>query len=206
MKSVIRTGNNINEAVELALIELDATRENVEIEVLEESSKGIFGLFRTKDAKVLITLNENAHTIAKEFLQSIFEKMNMKVMINAKIDNNVLNIELSGDEMALLIGKRGQTLDSIQYLVSLFVNRKREDYIRVFLDTENYREKRTKTLEKLAQRMADKARKMRKDIILEPMNPYERRIIHSTLQNNKFVSTKSDGEDPNRRVIIFLKR
>jgi spoIIIJ-associated protein len=206
MKSVIRTGNNINEAVELALIELDATRENVEIEVLEESSKGLFGLFGTKDAKVLVTLNENAHTVAKEFLLSIFEKMNMNVRINAKTDKNVLNIELSGDEMALLIGKRGQTLDSIQYLVSLFVNRKREDYIRVFLDTENYREKRTKTLEKLAQRMADKARKMRKDIILEPMNPYERRIIHSTLQNNKFVSTKSDGEDPNRRVIIFLKR
>lgn len=206
MKSVIRTGNNINEAVELALIELDATRENVEIEVLEESSKGIFGLFRTKDAKVLVTLNENAHAVAEEFLQNIFKKMNMNVKINAKTDKNVLNIELSGDEMALLIGKRGQTLDSIQYLVSLFINRKREDYIRVVLDTENYREKRTKTLEKLAQRMADKAKKMRKDIILEPMNPYERRIIHSTLQNNKFVSTKSDGEDPNRRVIIFLKR
>ncbi|MEA3422873.1 MAG: RNA-binding cell elongation regulator Jag/EloR [Bacillota bacterium] len=206
MKSVIRTGNNINEAVELALIELDATRVNVEVEVLEEGSKGIFGIFGTKEAKVLVTLNENAHKVAKEFLKSIFEKMNMDVKINVKIDENVLNIDLSGDQMALLIGKRGQTLDSIQYLVSLFVNRNREDYIRVVLDTENYREKRTKTLEKLAQRMADKARKMRKDIRLEPMNPYERRIIHSTLQNSKFVSTKSDGEDPNRRVIIFLKR
>ncbi|MCD6435890.1 MAG: protein jag [Clostridiales bacterium] len=206
MKSVIKLGSNINEAVELALIELDTTRENVDIEILEEGSKGIFGLFGTKDAKVLVTMHENAHIMAKEFLQNIFEKMNVDVSIKTKVDNNVLNIELLGDEMALLIGKRGQTLDSIQYLVSLYINRKRDDYIRVVLDTENYREKRAKTLEKLAQRMADKARKMRKDIILEPMNPYERRIIHSALQNNKYVRTKSDGEDPNRRVIIFLKR
>ena len=108
--------------------------------------------------------------------------------------------------MAVLIGRRGQTLDSIQYLVSLIVNKGREDYIRVVLDTENYRHKRKETLEKLAFKLARKAKKMRKDIILEPMNPYERRIIHSALQNNKFVSTKSEGDEPFRKVIISLNR
>ncbi|MBN2258940.1 MAG: protein jag [Clostridiales bacterium] len=206
MKSVIRTGRNSNEAIELALIELDASREDVIIEILEEEVKGIFGIFGTKDAKVQVTLKEDAHKIAKAFLQDMFKNMNMDVHIESKVENNVLNIELSGTEMALLIGKRGQTLDSIQYLVSLVVNKKRDDYIRVLLDTEDYRAKRMQTLERLARKMADKAKNLRKDIILEPMNPYERRIIHSTLQNNRYVSTKSDGEEPNRRVIIFLKR
>ena len=132
--------------------------------------------------------------------------MDIDAKIDAKINNTTLNVNLEGQNMAVLIGRRGQTLDSLQYLVSLVVNKDRDDYIRVVLDTENYRQKRKETLEKLAHKLARKAKKMRKDIILEPMNPYERRIIHSTLQNNKFVSTKSEGDEPYRKVIIFLNR
>ncbi len=206
MKFIVRTGRTVEEVVELGLIELDATMEDVEIEVLEEASKGIFGLFGVKEAEVKMTLKEDAHKFAKAFLVDLLKNMNISAKIETEIKENALYINLIGEDMALLIGKRGQTLDAIQYLVSLVVNRKREKYIRVTLDTENYREKRKKTLEKLAHRMADKAKHLRKDIILEPMNPYERRIIHSTLQNNRFVNTKSDGEEPNRRVIIFFKR
>ena len=206
MKFIVRTGRSVEEVVELGLIELDATMEDVEIEVLEEASKGIFGLFGVKEAEVKMTLKEDAHKFAKAFLVDLLKNMNIAAKIETELKENALYINLIGEDMALLIGKRGQTLDAIQYLVSLVVNRKREKYIRVTLDTENYREKRKKTLEKLAHRMADKAKHLRKDIILEPMNPYERRIIHSTLQNNRFVNTKSDGEEPNRRVIIFFKR
>lgn len=206
MKFIIRTGRSVEEVVELGLIELDTTIEDIEIEVLEEASKGIFGLFGVKDAEVKLTLKEDAHKFAKAFLEDLLKNMKIVAKIETEIKENALYINLIGEDMALLIGKRGQTLDAIQYLVSLVVNRKREKYIRVTLDTENYREKRKKTLEKLAHRMADKAKHLRKDIILEPMNPYERRIIHSTLQNNRFVNTKSDGEEPNRRVIIFFKR
>ena len=132
--------------------------------------------------------------------------MGIESKVEAKLEGDVVYLDIAGKNMAVVIGKRGQTLDSLQYLVSLFINRKREQYIRVVLDTEDYRNRRKNTLEKLAHRMADKAKRMRKDIILEPMNHYERRIIHSALQGNRFVSTKSDGEEPNRRVIIFFKR
>jgi spoIIIJ-associated protein len=206
MNSVIRNGKNVNEVVELALIELDVTREDIEIEVLEEESKGLLGIFGIKDAKVKIIIKENAHKLAENYLSELLKNMNIPAKLTSTVNEEAINIDIAGDNMALVIGKRGQTLDAMQYLVSLFVNRKRENYIRVILDTEDYRNRRRKTLEKLAHRMADKSKRLRKDIILEPMNPYERRIIHSTLQTNRYVSTKSDGEDPNRRVIIFLKR
>lgn len=206
MKKVTKTGRNVDEAVELALIELGAKKEDVEIEIIEKDAKGILGVFGTKEAKIVVTLKENAHIIAKEFLKEMFEKMNMDIEIKTNIEDKILNIELIGNEIALLIGKRGQTLDALQYLVSLYINRNRENYIRIALDAENYRKKRKITLEKLANKMADKAKRLGKDIVLEPMNPYERRIIHSELQNAAAVSTKSEGVDPNRRVVIFLKR
>ncbi len=206
MTTVIRTGKSVHEVVELALIELDVTREDIEIEVIEQESKGILGIFGVKEAKVQITIKEDAHQVAREFLNGLLEKMGIESTVETKLEDNVVYLDISGKNMAIIIGKRGQTLDSLQYLVSLYINRKKEQYIRVVLDTEDYRNRRKKTLEKLAYRMADKAKRMRKDIVLEPMNPYERRIIHSALQGNRFVSTKSDGEEPNRRVIIFFKR
>ena len=130
--------------------------------------------------------------------------MNIETAFNQ--EEKELSINLAGDDMGILIGKRGQTLDSLQYLVSLVVNRESEDYIRVKLDTENYRERRKETLETLAKNIAYKVKRTRRSISLEPMNPYERRIIHSALQNDKYVVTRSEGEEPFRHVVISLKK
>ncbi len=144
----------------------------------------------------------------EKFLNDIFRIMDMQVTIESKFDekNNMLDINLVGDDMGILIGKRGQTLDSLQYLVSLLVNKKRESYVRVKLDTENYRERRKETLETLAKNIANKVKRTKRPVSLEPMNPYERRVIHAVLQNDKYVLTRSEGEEPYRHVVVFLKR
>ena len=203
---VEKTGKTVDEALELALIALDTSREEVEFEVLEEPAKAFLGIFGGNEAKIRVTKIKKIDQVAVEFLQSVLDEMNVEASFNVNFDGKDLNVEMSGTEMALLIGRRGQTLDALQYLVSLIVNKDREEYVRVILDTENYREKRRATLEKLAKRLARKARKTRKDIVLEPMNPYERRIIHSTLQGNPYVSTRSEGEEPFRKVIIHLNK
>lgn len=138
----------------------------------------------------------------KEFLSKVFAAMNMEVGIEVKTDGNEMNIDLSGNDMGVLIGKRGQTLDSLQYLTSIVVNKGQKEYIRVKIDTENYRSRRKDTLENLAKNLAYKAKRTRNAVSLEPMNPYERRIIHSALQNDKYVTTHSEGEEPFRKVII----
>ena len=142
----------------------------------------------------------------KEFLSKVFDAMGLKVDINVEQTEEEIDIELSGDEMGILIGKRGQTLDSLQYLTSLYVNKDQNEYIRVKLDTENYRERRKDTLENLAKNLAYKVKRTKKPVVLEPMNPYERRIIHSCLQNDKYVSTHSEGEEPFRKVVITYNR
>jgi spoIIIJ-associated protein len=145
---------------------------------------------------------------ANDFLADVFGAMNMKVNLNTRFNaqENILDVELSGDEMGVLIGKRGQTLDSLQYLISLVVNRDTDDYIHVKVDTENYRERRKATLENLAKNISFKVRKTRQSVALEPMNPYERRIIHSALQNDRYVTTHSEGDEPFRRVVVTLKK
>ena len=146
--------------------------------------------------------------VARVFLNDVFQAMNMEVVIAIKYneEEKSMDIELSGNEMGVLIGKRGQTLDSLQYLISLFVNKKSESYIRVKLDTENYRARRKDTLENLAKNISFKVKRTRRPFTLEPMNPYERRIIHSALQNDKYVATRSEGEEPYRKVVIYLKK
>ena len=145
---------------------------------------------------------------ANSFLKDVFGAMNMEVNLNTKFnpEENILSVELSGEEMGVLIGKRGQTLDSLQYLISLVVNRDTADYIHVKVDTENYRERRKATLENLAKNISYKVRKTRQSVALEPMNPYERRIIHSALQNDRYVTTHSEGDEPFRRVVVTLKK
>ena len=138
----------------------------------------------------------------KEFLSKVFAAMNIEANIEVSTNNEEMNIELSGEDMGVLIGKRGQTLDSLQYLTSLVVNKGQKEYIRVKVDTENYRERRKETLENLAKNLAYKAKRTKRPVSLEPMNPYERRIIHSALQNDKYVTTHSEGEDPYRKVVI----
>jgi len=205
MKSVQTSGKSVEEALRLALIELDASREDIEFEVIEEGSKGFLGLIGGKDTVLKVTVKTKINEIAINFLDSMLREMGIEAKIDATLNDKTLNITVEGENMALLIGRRGQTLDAIQYLVSLVVNKSSEDYIRIILDTENYRQKRKETLEKLAKRLASKAKRLRKDIVLEPMNPYERRIIHSTLQGHPFVSTRSEGDEPYRKVIIFRK-
>ena len=142
----------------------------------------------------------------KEFLDNVFKAMNMSVNIDVVKEGNEINIELSGDDMGVLIGKRGQTLDSLQYLTSLVVNKGTSEYIRVKVDTEDYRKRRKETLENLAKNLAYKVKRTKKSVSLEPMNPYERRVIHSALQNDKYVSTHSEGEEPYRKVVITLNK
>jgi len=208
MKVVEIVGRNAEEAIAQALAQLNTTRDKVEIEVFGDNSKGLFSLFKSKEVKVKVTQlqEDDPATRAVDFLSKVFEKMNLEAEITAVLEDRTLNVSIEGKDMALLIGRRGQTLDSLQYLVSLVVNKDHEDYIRVMLDTENYRTKREETLVKLAHKLAHKARQYRKDITLEPMNPYERRIIHSALQNNSYVSTRSEGEEPFRKVVISLNK
>lgn len=151
---------------------------------------------------------ERMKAIAKEFLEGVFKAMGMEVVIDMTYDQKEgsLDADFSGPEMGLLIGKRGQTLDSLQYLTSLVVNKGQDEYVRVKLDTENYRRRRKDTLENLAKNIAYKVKKTRRSVSLEPMNPYERRIIHSALQNNKFVQTTSEGEEPYRHVVVMLRK
>ena len=156
-------------------------------------------------------INVNAAEVEKtanDFLKDVLDKMGIANEITTKYDSNenCLNIEISGEDMGVLIGKRGQTLDSLQYLVSLVVNKGTKEYIRVKVDTENYRERRNKTLENLAKNMAFKVKRTRRSLTLEPMNPYERRVIHSALQNDSYVTTHSEGEEPYRKVVITLKK
>lgn len=161
-----------------------------------------------KPEKIKTNENDEAHfEEGRQFLLDVFARMGMKVEIEYKlVEDDTLEMNLSGDEMGVLIGKRGQTLDSLQYLTSLVVNRSGEHYIRVKLDTENYRERRKETLESLAKNIAYKVKRTRKSVSLEPMNPYERRIIHSVLQSDNFVMTRSEGEEPYRHVVVFYKR
>lgn len=202
---VEKTGKTVQEAIDLAIEELQCSRDNVDIEVIEEGTKGIFGLIGNKVARVKVTVKESNSEKAKEFLVSILEKMNVDAEIIAEETEDSILLKVKGDDIGIVIGRRGETLDSLQYLTSLVVNKSKEEYKRVVIDIENYRQKREETLVKLANRLADRVVKYKKNITLEPMNPYERRVIHSSLQNHKYVETYSVGEEPNRKVIITLK-
>jgi len=202
---VEKTGKTIQEAISLALDELNVDEDSVDIEVVDEGSKGIFGLLGNKMAKVRVTLKESSADIAVEFLKDVFDKMNLKAEIETQEDEESLLLKITGRDSGIIIGRRGETLDSLQYLTSLVVNKGKEDYKRVTIDIENYRQKREETLIKLANRLAERVAKYKRNITLEPMNPYERRIIHSSLQNNRYVETYSVGDEPNRKVVIALR-
>ncbi len=202
MKYIEKQGKTVEDAITNALVEMGLTSDQVVVEVINEGAKGLFGLFSKKQATVRVFRKENLDNVARKFLEDVFRDMGLVVDIKTSLNENNLDIHLSGDSMGLLIGKRGQTLDSLQYLVSLVVNKASDSYIRVKLDTENYRGKRKETLEKLAFGIAKKARKTGKKQFLEPMNPNDRRIIHSTLQSFNGVSTTSEGNEPFRKVVV----
>lgn len=200
------SAETVDEALTNALVQLETTSANVEYEVLEKETKGILGIGH-KPAKIRARVKDTIDSRAVDFLNKVFSAMNMEVKIDISIDTeeNIMNIELSGDQMGILIGKRGATLDSLQYLLSLIVNKGMEQYTKVKLDTENYRERRKETLENLAKNLAHKVKRVHHSVYLEPMNPYERRIIHFALQDDKYVETHSEGTEPYRKVVISLK-
>ena len=201
------TGKTVDDALTEAAIKLETTSDKIDYEVIEKGSSGILG-FGSKLAKIKARKKNNIEDIAVEFLNKVFNAMNLAVNIDVTVnmEDKMVDIELSGNEMGVLIGKRGQTNDSLQYLVSLVINKESEDYLRVKVDTENYRARRKTTLEELAKNIAYKVKRTKRAVSLEPMNPYERRIIHSALQNDKYVTTKSEGEEPYRHIIVVLKK
>ena len=231
MEYIEFTGKTVDDAITEACQRFTITSDRLDYEVIEKGTAGIFG-FAAKPAVIKARIYdpnapkeevkkapedafkevktekaaEPVQSVAaadpKEFLNKVFEAMNMKVDISVETNEEEMDINLSGDDMGVLIGKRGQTLDSLQYLTSIVVNKGRKEYIRVKVDTENYRSRRKETLENLAKNLAYKAKRTKNPVSLEPMNPYERRIIHSALQNDKYVSTHSEGEEPFRKVII----
>lgn len=205
MEEIRKSAKTVDDAIAAALAELNATREEVDITVIDEGSKGFLGMFGSKDAVVLVKKNFNPEKEAENFLREVFLSMGLIVKIETQMKDKHLLVELTGDDMGILIGKRGQTLDALQYLVNLVVNKKSPYYISVMLDTENYRQRRKETLESLAFNLAKKVKHTRRNVVLEPMNPYERRIIHSALQNDRYVTTYSEGEEPYRNVVITLK-
>jgi len=202
------SAKTVDDAITKALIKLETTSDKIEYEVIEKGSSGLFGIIGSRQAVIKVRKKFNIIDHTYEFLDKLFKAMNLdvKVKIEYDEDNRNMNINFDGEEMGILIGKRGQTLDSLQYIISLVVNKDSESYIRVKTDTENYRERRKETLETLAKNMAYKVKRNRRPVSLEPMNPYERRIIHSALQGDRFIETHSEGDEPNRNIVITLKK
>lgn len=203
------TGKTVNDAITNAIIELETTSDKIDYDVISEGSKGVFGI-GSKPAKIKVWFkeepNKSTEEVVNEFLGKVFSAMDIEAKISVSVNGDNVNIELTGNDMGILIGKRGQTLDSLQYLVNLVVNKYSDSYMRVKIDTENYRERRKATLENLAKNIAFKVKRTKRPVSLEPMNPFERRIIHSALQNDRYVTTKSEGDEPYRHVVVLLKK
>ncbi|PTV97910.1 spoIIIJ-associated protein [Halanaerobium saccharolyticum] len=206
MKSIKVEAKNVEKAVEKALNKLGITREDAEINVIDEGSKGLLGLIGTKDAVVEVKEVFDPVKKGKEFLESLLEKANINVgveIMEEKSDAEQVVYNLTGEkELGLVIGHRGETLDAMQYLTSIYINKELEEYFRVLLDAEGYRDRRQQTLERLAERLAAKAERKKRKVVLEPMPPHERRIIHIALKENKNVKSYSEGKEPYRKVMI----
>jgi spoIIIJ-associated protein len=205
MKTIVVTGKTIEEAVKSGLAQWNVPEERVKIQVLEHPSKGLFGLIGSREAKVELKLIPDALEEAVAFLQDVFRTMDLQVRIDRQQTDDGVQFNLSGNELGILIGRRGQTLDSLQYLVNIVANRYSDAHVRIVLDAENFRERRRQTLVELSERLARRVAKTRKEVVLEPMSPQERKVIHSQLQNHPEVKTFSKGEEPNRRVVIAPK-
>lgn len=204
-ESILSKGKTVDEAILNGLDQLGLGIDEVEIEILQEGTKGLFGL--GKSAQVRMTVKAEATgSSAGNFLNGLLARMGVPATAEVEETDESININLTGDSSGVLIGRRGETLDALQYLTSLVVNKNAEQYKRVVLDTENYRKKREETLVRLANRIAGKVVRTGKRVVLEPMNPYERRVLHATLQNHPKVETVSEGEEPFRRVIVKRKK
>jgi len=204
LESIERSGKTVDDATNDALKFLGVSRGEVDVTVLDAGTRGFLG-FGGKPARVLVKVKFDPEKRAKQFLREVTAAMNLPLTVNTTLKDKQLLVNLTGDDMGILIGKRGQTLDSLQYLVNLVVNKGSAPYISVTLDTENYRQRRKETLESLAINLAKKVKATHRNVVLEPMNPYERRIIHAILQNHRYVTTYSEGDEPFRNVVIAPK-
>jgi spoIIIJ-associated protein len=202
VKQVTATGQTVKEAVESALAQLNTTKDRADVAIIDEGKKGIFGIFGSRPAVVKVTVIIDPIDEARKFLLQVSEQMGAPISIEMKRDGKQVLFVMTGEKIALLIGKRGQTLNSLQYLTQLIINRFSNQYLTVILDAEDYRNRRNDTLIQLAHRLALKALKTGKDVALEPMPSYERKVIHTALSNNKRVKTFSDGSDPHRHIVI----
>jgi len=205
VREVTASGQTLDEAVQSALEQLNTTKDHVEIDVIDEGKKGILGIFGSKRAVVKVRIKKDPIKETEKFILNVTKNMGADVEINTTVNDKHVTFELTGKDIALLIGKRGQTLNALQYLVHLVLNKESQSYYRVTLDAEGYRERRKETLESLALKKADRAIKLNKEIKLEPMPAFERKIIHTVLQEKEGVSTFSDGTEPHRYIVIAPK-
>lgn len=205
MKKLQVSGKTVEEAVRIGLARLGVGEDRVKVAVLEQPSKGLFGLLGAKEARVELELLPDGVDVAIEFLREVAAAMGLNVAVERNDDADAVHINVQGAELGLLIGRRGQTLDSLQYLVNIVANRHSDRHLRIILDAEQFRERRRKTLEALADRMAMRVVRTRKEVVLEPMTSQERKIIHTRLQGRTDVNTYSQGNEPNRRIVIALK-
>ncbi|KKK36869.1 protein jag [Mesobacillus campisalis] len=202
MKQITATGQTVEEAVESALAQLKTTRDRTEINVIDEGKKGILGIFGTRPAVVKVTMKIDPFEEAVNYLKQVAQHLGAPAEVEVKTEGKQVTFILSGEKIALLIGKRGQTLNSLQYLTQLVMNRHSEQFYTVLLDAEDYRKRRSDTLVQLAQRLAQQAVKTGKEVALEPMPSYERKVIHTALMGNRKIKTYSDGSDPHRHIVI----
>ena len=207
MEFIEVSAKTVDEALTEASISLGIPSSEIEYEVVEKGSIGFLGI-GSKNAVIKARKKFSVEENVKEFLKSVFHAMDMAVEIIVKVneEEKLIEVDLKGEDMGVLIGKRGQTLDSLQYLTNLAVNKHSESYYKVKVDTEDYRKRRKDTLENLAKNIAYKVKRTKRSVELEPMNPFERRVIHSALQNDRFVTTHSEGEEPYRHVVVTLKK
>lgn len=209
MKRIEMTGRTVEEAISAALQELQLEKSDVDIQILEEPSKGFLGILGGKMARVQVAEKISPLKTTKKFLEDVTAKIgvNVEVLVKEETDDQYVKMELVGKDLGILIGRRGDTLDALQYLANLVANKNNNgERVKIIIDAEDYRKRREETLVKLALRMADKAKKTGQKVVLEPMNPQERRIIHTALQNEAQIETFSEGEEPFRKVVISLKK
>ena len=207
MEFIEISAKNVDDAITQATVQLGITSDQLEYEVLDKGSTGFLGI-GSKNAVIKARKKFSIDENVVEFLSSIFDAMKMEVEILVAVneEEHIIEVELKGDDMGILIGKRGQTLDSLQYLANLAVNKHSDEYYKVKIDTEDYRKRRKETLENLAKNIAYKVKRTKRPVSLEPMNPFERRIIHSALRNDRYVTTHSEGDEPYRHVVVTLKK
>ena len=207
MEYIEVSAKTVDDALTEASIKLGTTSDKLEYEVIEKGSSGFLGI-GSKNAVIKVKVVNSVEDEIRNFLDQVFKAMDLEVEIIIKVDedNKNVDVELKGSEMGVLIGKRGQTLDSLQYLTNLAINKQSDSYYKLKIDTEDYRKRRKETLENLAKNIAYKVKRTKRPVYLEPMNPFERRVIHSALQNDKFVTTHSEGDEPYRHVVVTLKK